>query len=103
MNKEVKTAPWKAALYASFMYSVSQLNKEKKMSCIGCSTIFLIVFITAFICVFQENSPTVFYIIGIGNVGDVDLMLMANQGFRVEEAVPDRLSPGMLYDATDTT
>ena len=71
------------------------------MTCIGCSTIFLIVFITAFICVFQENSPTVFYIIGIDATGDADLMLMANQGFRVEEDLPERLSPGYLYDATD--
>jgi hypothetical protein len=39
----------------------------------------------------------------IGNVGDVDLMLLGNQGFKVEEDVPDRMSPGMLYDASDST
>ena len=53
MNKEIKTAPWKAAILASFAYSASQLSKEKKTSCIGCSTIFLIVFIASFICVFM--------------------------------------------------
>ena len=75
MNKEIKTAPWKAAIYASFAYSASQLSKEKKTSCIGCSTIFLIVFMASFICVFQQNSATLFYIAAIGTTGDIDLLV----------------------------
>jgi hypothetical protein len=88
MNKEVKTAPWKAAIYASFAYSASQLNKEKKTSCIGCSTIFLIVFMASFICVFKQNSATLFYIVAIGNVGDIDLLLTGKKGFSIEEDLP---------------
>ena len=71
------------------------------MTCIGCSTIFLIVFITSFIVVFQQNSPTIFYIMAIDSVGDSDLMMMGNKGFRVEEDVPDSESSGYLFDATE--
>ena len=70
------------------------------MSCLGCSTIFLIVFISSFICVFLQNCPTLFYIAAIGNVGDADLLIIANKGFKVEEDLPDRESAGYLYDAT---
>jgi hypothetical protein len=52
MKKQIETAPWRAALIASFAYSASQLNKEKGATCVGCSTIFLIVFMASFICVF---------------------------------------------------
>ena len=51
--------------------------------------------------VFQQNSPTIFYIMAIDSVGDSDLMLIGNKGFRVEEDVPDSESSGYLFDATE--
>ena len=78
-NEQVLKSTWSAAFNASFRYSMSQLKREKQASIIGCSTIFLIVFITAFICVFQNNSASLFYMMAIGNSGDTDLLVTSNQ------------------------
>ena len=77
-NEQVLNSTWSAAFSASLRYSMSQLKREKQGSLIGCSTIFLIVFITAFICVFQDNSGSLFYMMAIGNSGDTDLLIMPN-------------------------
>tara|TARA_B110000285_G_C14575048_1_gene359618 strand:+ start:372 stop:497 length:126 start_codon:yes stop_codon:yes gene_type:complete len=37
---------------------------------------------------------------GVGNVGDSDIVFMGNKGFKVEEDLPESQSSGFLYDAT---
>lgn len=50
---------------ASYKYSISQVKREKQTICIGASTVTLIVFISAMICVFLQNNLTLFYLMGL--------------------------------------
>lgn len=82
-NEEVLKSRWSAAIYASFMYSMSQFSKEKRTTTIGFSTIFLIVFIAAFIVVFKQNASSLFYLIALNNAGDTDVLVTSNQRFEI--------------------
>ena len=55
----------------------------------------------SFICVFQQNSATLFYIAAIGTTGDIDLLISGKQGFQIQDDLPDDKTPGYIYDATE--
>jgi hypothetical protein len=42
----------------------------------------------SYICVFKQDSATLFYIVAISNVGDIDLLLNGEKGFSIEEDIP---------------
>ena len=64
--------------HASLRYSLSQVGREKQSILIGCSTIGLIVLVSTFICVFMQNSNSLFYMMALDNIGDIDIMLTSN-------------------------
>ena len=66
-------------LRASVRYVMSMLKREKQAALFGTITIMFIVIISSFICVFWQNSQSLFYVMGKTSTGDIDILLTSQR------------------------